>query len=88
VRRVRAEFTIEPFVDGDPGPHVGAGLDAVRAAGFEPDVGPFGTMIEGDPARVHDALRVMLDQATAAGATRVSIQVSQTPAQRPQGSGA
>jgi uncharacterized protein YqgV (UPF0045/DUF77 family) len=76
VRHVRAEFTIEPFVDGDLGPHVGAGLDAVRAAGFAPEVGPFGTMIEGDATRVYEALRAMLDDATTAGATRVSIQVT------------
>ena len=35
--RVKAEFTIEPFVDGAPGPHVTAGLDAVRAAGLSAD---------------------------------------------------
>ena len=33
---VVAEFTIEPFVEGSPGPHVTAGLDAVRTAGFDP----------------------------------------------------
>ena len=48
---VVAEFTIEPFVEGAPGPHVHAGLDAVRAAGFEPELGPFGSTVTGELAR-------------------------------------
>jgi uncharacterized protein YqgV (UPF0045/DUF77 family) len=76
VATVRADFTIEPFVDGAPGPHVDAGLEAVRAAGLVPDVGPFGTTIEGDAAAVHAALGPMLDAAVAAGASRVSIQIN------------
>ena len=76
--RVKAEFTIEPFVDGAPGPHVTAGLAAVQAAGLTPDVGPFGTSVEGEAAVVHAALGRMLDDAIAAGATRVSIQVTRT----------
>ena len=73
---VRADFTIEPFVDGAPGPYVDAGLDAIRGIGLVPDVGPFGTTIEGDQAEVHTALARMLDAALAAGASRVSIQVN------------
>jgi uncharacterized protein YqgV (UPF0045/DUF77 family) len=76
--RVKAEFTIEPFVDGAPGPHVTAGIAAVRAAGLTPDIGPFGSSIEGAPAVVHAALARMLDDAIEAGATRVSIQVIRT----------
>ena len=64
---VKAEFTIEPFVDGAPGPHVTAGLDAVRAAGLSAEIGPFGTSVEGDAALVHAALGRMLDDALAAG---------------------
>jgi uncharacterized protein YqgV (UPF0045/DUF77 family) len=74
--RVRADFTIEPFVDGAPGLYVDAGLDAIRALGFVPDVGPFGTTIEGDAETVHAALGRMLDAAVAAGASRVSIQIN------------
>jgi uncharacterized protein YqgV (UPF0045/DUF77 family) len=75
---VRAEFTIEPFVDGALGPHVTAGLDAVRAAGLEPEVGPFGSAIEGEAEMVHAAVARMLNDALAAGATRVSIQITRT----------
>jgi uncharacterized protein YqgV (UPF0045/DUF77 family) len=76
VPSVRAEFTIEPFVDGAPGPHVLAALDAVRTAGLTPDVGPFGTSVEGDTEQVCRALDRMLGEALAAGATRVSVQVT------------
>jgi len=74
---VVAEFTIEPFVEGAPGPHVHAGLDAVRAAGFEPEVGPFGSTVRGELSAVSAALVELLAAATAAGATRVSLQVTQ-----------
>ena len=70
-----AEFTIEPFVEGDPGAHVIAGLDAVRAAGLEPHMEPFGTSISGEVDVVADGIRALIAAATAAGATQVSIQV-------------
>jgi uncharacterized protein YqgV (UPF0045/DUF77 family) len=73
---VVAEFTIEPFVEGALGPHVRAGLDAVRAAGFEPDVGPFGSTITGELEQVGAAVTQLLNAATTAGATRVSLQIS------------
>jgi uncharacterized protein YqgV (UPF0045/DUF77 family) len=74
---VSAEFTIEPFVEGAPGPHVHAGLDAMRAAGFEPELGPFGSTVTGELSQVSAALVELLAAATAAGATRVSLQISQ-----------
>lgn len=73
--QARAEFTVEPFVDGDPGPHVMAAFDAVRAAGLEPDIGPFATTITGDAADVIDALAAALAAARWAGASRVSVQI-------------
>ena len=71
----RAEFTIEPFVDGHLGRHVEAALDAVRATGLEPDVGPFGTVIAGDAVMVTDVIAALLNAARQAGAERVSLQV-------------
>jgi uncharacterized protein YqgV (UPF0045/DUF77 family) len=76
--QVVVEFTIEPFVEGSPGPHVTAGLDAVRAAGFEPVIGPFGSSVSGDLDAVTGALAALVRAATTAGATRVSLQVSRT----------
>jgi uncharacterized protein YqgV (UPF0045/DUF77 family) len=71
----RAEFMIEPFEEGSPGPHVLAGIDAVRSIDLDPDVGPFGTAIRGEPAIVIEALGQMMRAASGAGATRVSIQL-------------
>ena len=72
---VVAEFTIEPFVEGEQGAHVLAGLAAVRSAGFEPQVDAFGSSIEGEVGPVAAAISSLIDDATAAGATQVSIQL-------------
>ena len=74
--QVSAEFTIEPFVEGQPGAHVRAGLDALRDEGFAVEVGPFGSAIVGDPEPVAAALSRLVAAATANGATRVSLQVT------------
>jgi uncharacterized protein YqgV (UPF0045/DUF77 family) len=66
---------VEPFVVGNPGPHVVAAVDAVKSLGFEPSIGPFGTTIEGESEPVIAAIKKMLDAATAAGASRVSVQI-------------
>lgn len=70
-----AEFLVEPFEVGNPGPHVTAAVEAVKELGFEPTIGPFGTTIEGDAQRVIEAVKKLLDAATAAGASRVSLQI-------------
>ena len=41
------EFTVEPFVAGEPGPHVQAAIEAARRSGLAVDVGPFGTSVSG-----------------------------------------
>jgi uncharacterized protein YqgV (UPF0045/DUF77 family) len=72
------EFTVEPFVQGAPGPHVTAALDAAQASGLEVDFGPFGTLVSGPDARVLAALDDVVRRALAAGATRVSVQIHRT----------
>lgn len=71
----RAEFMVEPFVEGSLGPPVVAAVEAVAAHGFEPSVDAFGTSIEGDPDPVVAALADMLHAAMGAGATRVTVQL-------------
>ncbi len=71
-----AEFLVEPFEVGNPGPHVIAAVEAVKALGFEPIVGPFGTTIEGNAELVIEAVKSLLDAANEAGASRVSIQMN------------
>lgn len=73
---ITAEFTIEPFIDGAPGPHVQAAIDVVQAAGLAVEVGPFGTSIKG---ATEDVLRAVGDLTRAAishGATRLSLQLT------------
>ncbi|HEX9855670.1 MAG TPA: thiamine-binding protein [Acidimicrobiia bacterium] len=75
----RAEFTIEPFEEGHQGPHVTAAIEAVVAEGLSPDVGPFGTAITGDSNAVVGAIARVIDAATGAGATRVTVNLEARP---------
>lgn len=72
---LRAEFTVEPFVEGQPGPHVRAAVAAVEALGFTVEFGPFASEFSGDDERVTAAIEVLVRDAYAHGATRVAIQV-------------
>ena len=69
------EFTIEPFVEGVPGPHVRAAVEAAERSGVTVDFGPFGTTVSGDDNAVLTAIDRLLRAATGAGATRVSLQL-------------
>jgi uncharacterized protein YqgV (UPF0045/DUF77 family) len=74
---LKAEFTVEPFVPGDPGPHVKAAFAAAEAHGAVVEVGPFGTILHGTTDDVVlDALDAAVRAAIGAGATRVSSQLS------------
>ena len=77
---LHAEFTVEPFVDGSPGPHVRAAVDAAVAAGLTVQFGPFGTSMSGDDTAVLDAVDAVVRAALAAGATRVSLQLTRAGA--------
>jgi len=70
------EFTIEPFVEGEPGPHVRAAVDAAERSGLTVDFGPFGTAVSGEDGAVLDSVDGILRAAVAAGATRVSLQLA------------
>lgn len=73
---LRADFTVEPWVTGERGEHGRAALAAVAESGVLIDDGPFGTTLEGDDESVLTTLQSALHAAFAAGATRVSIQVT------------
>lgn len=74
--RAEAEFTVEPFVEGQPGPHVTAAVEAVRGVGLEPDMGPFGTSVSGELDDVVQAVSAAIAAAARSGAGRVSLQVT------------
>jgi uncharacterized protein YqgV (UPF0045/DUF77 family) len=69
------EFTVEPFVEGHPGPHVSAAIDAARAHGLEVDIGPFGSSCSVDVEQVGAVVAAVTDAALSHGATHVNVHV-------------
>ncbi|HTH04566.1 MAG TPA: hypothetical protein VL916_01800 [Ilumatobacteraceae bacterium] len=70
---LRLEFTIEPFHDGNPGPHVRAAVDAAEALGASIDFGPFGSSCVVPDATAADVVAAVVGAAFANGATHVSL---------------
>jgi hypothetical protein len=70
------EFTIEPFVDGQPGPHVQAAVEAAAAAGAEVEFGPFGSTGRASAAAMPDVVAAITRAAFANGATHITFSVS------------
>ena len=71
----RVEFTIEPFVEGQPGRHVTAPVEAVQAKGFAVDFGPFGSECVTPTADTPSVVAAIIEAAFANGATHVTIDV-------------
>ncbi|MFC8723566.1 thiamine-binding protein [Kitasatospora sp. NPDC057198] len=70
------EFTTEPFeLDGFP-EHAKAARRVVDEAGLAVSVGPFGTSAEGGAEETLAAVTRLLRETLAAGASRISVQVS------------
>ena len=67
------EFTIEPFVEGHPGPHVTAAIAAAEQLGVTVDVGPFGSSCSVDADAAPDVVAAVVRAAFANGATHVSL---------------
>jgi len=70
---VLVEFTIEPFVEGHPGPHVTAAIAAAEQLGVTVDVGPFGSSCSVDGDVPPDVVAAVVRAAFANGATHVSL---------------
>ncbi len=75
--RANVDFTVEPFAEGKPGPHVQAAIRALAV--LDPDVGPFGTTVEGDLDETMQVVRDGVAAAVSAGATRVVVSITVTP---------
>lgn len=73
---VEVEFTVEPFLEGSPGAHVDAALEAVRSEGLEIEVGPFGSSFVGGTEQAARTIDRIVADAIGAGATRISVQVT------------
>ncbi len=69
------EFTIEPFHEGNPGPHVTAAVGAVEALGIAVEFGPFGSSCTVSQAQLTEVSGVIVGEAFANGATHVSLHV-------------
>jgi hypothetical protein len=65
------EFTIEPFVEGQPGPHVLATIAAVEALGVPVEFGPFGSSCTITDDLAASVAGAIVDTAYANGATHV-----------------
>ena len=67
------EFTIEPFVEGQPGPHVLSAVAAVEDLGLEVEFGPFGSACRVGHDRVAEVAAAIFGAAFANGATHVTL---------------
>jgi uncharacterized protein YqgV (UPF0045/DUF77 family) len=76
------EFTIEPFVEGRPGPHVIKAIEAVEALGIAVEVGPFGSTCSAGDEAMPSVVATVTREAFAHGATHVSLHVSADEAGR------
>jgi hypothetical protein len=71
------EFTIEPFTEGNPGPHVRAAVAAAETLGVPVEFGPFGSSCTIAQPQLHEVSGAILAAAFANGATYVSLHVEQ-----------
>jgi isopentenyldiphosphate isomerase len=72
----RVEFTVEPFVEGQPGRHVTEPLEAMRALGLEVDFGPFGSGCVVTTEQAAEVVAAIVKTALTNGATHVNIDVT------------
>jgi len=70
------EFTVEPFIEGKPGPHVTNAVAAVESHGIAVEFGPFGSVFRVGEATMPTVIADMMRAAYANGATFVSVSVS------------
>ncbi|MDJ0769048.1 MAG: hypothetical protein QNJ12_09650 [Ilumatobacter sp.] len=72
----RVEFTIEPFVEGQPGRHVTAPVNALTAMGVHVEVGPFGSGCSVPAGRASEVVSTIVAMAVEHGASHVNIDVT------------
>ncbi len=73
--QVRVEFTVEPFVEGQPGEHVLAAWQAVESHGYELATGPFSSEVEIASVEADAVISSLVRAALSNGAERVSLQI-------------
>jgi uncharacterized protein YqgV (UPF0045/DUF77 family) len=86
MKRIRAEFTTEPFVVGSIPEHAKAAEAEAKRHGLTTDFGPFGTSASGERNSVMKAIPDILNAAIEAGAKRITLQITTSRARpRPPG---
>jgi uncharacterized protein YqgV (UPF0045/DUF77 family) len=73
------DFTIEPFVEGQPGAHVTEPIAALAALGITAEFGAFGSSCEADHDMIPEVVAAVLKSAFNNGATRVNVDVVGAP---------
>jgi len=81
------EFTVEPFVEGHPGPHVRAAVEAATASGADVEFGPFGTTCRATDDAMPGLVAAISAAAFANGATHVSLHLARLPDGAPPADG-
>lgn len=76
---VHIEFTIEPFVEGQPGAHVLAAIEAAQQLGVVVDMGPFGSSCDVALGEVGALVGAVTDAALGNGASHVSMHLEREP---------
>ena len=71
------EFTVEPFIEGMPGPHVTAAVAAAEAVGAKVEFGPFGSTCAASDDSMPTVIAELVRAAFANGATHVTMHVAQ-----------
>jgi uncharacterized protein YqgV (UPF0045/DUF77 family) len=80
---IAAEFLVEPFVEGAPGPHVTAAVEAFRGQDLPVDLGPFASTSSGGLDAIVDAIAAMIRAAMRNGASSVQLRVAPTVEELP-----
>jgi len=73
---LQLEFTVEPFVEGNPGPHVTAAVAAAQAVGGKVDFGPFGSTCTGTVDAMPTIVAELVRAAFANGASHITMHVA------------
>jgi hypothetical protein len=74
---LQLEFTVEPFVEGLPGPHVTAAVSAAEAVGATVEFGRFGSSGTASTEAMPLVIAELVRAAFANGASHVTMHVAQ-----------
>jgi uncharacterized protein YqgV (UPF0045/DUF77 family) len=81
---LQLEFTVEPFVEGNPGPHVTAAVRAAEAVGGAVEFGPFGSSCSAPTDTMPQVIAELVRAAFSNGASHVTMHVAR-PDSEPHG---